>query len=96
MRMPRLTPRGWYWSDGNVSHTDPDCPQLTETDNPVVATLLGPDGQPIRQWRERPAFGFRSPAPRRSTSSPTCHGLSGGGDAVGQAASPEYDPEGEA
>lgn len=32
---------------------------VTVTDNPVVAELLGPDGDVIRQWRERPPFGFR-------------------------------------
>ena len=36
-----------------------------------------------------------SPA-RRSASSPNLPGLSGGGDAVPSAASPVYDPEGEA
>lgn len=42
-------------------HAEPCAPEMTVTDNPVVATLLGPSGQPIRQWRERPAFGFQKP-----------------------------------
>lgn len=33
--------------------------ELTVTDNPIVATLLGPKGEPIRQWRARPPIGFR-------------------------------------
>lgn len=39
-------------------------PELTETENPVVAELLGPHGEAIRQWRERPTvpFGFQRPA----------------------------------
>ena len=39
-------------------------PDLIETENPVVAELLGPDGAPIRQWRERRTipFGFQRPA----------------------------------
>ena len=38
-----------------------DIPEVSfeVTDNPVVAQLLGPDGEPIRQWRERPPFGYR-------------------------------------
>lgn len=31
------------------------------TDNPVVAELLGPDGEVITQWRERPPIGFDYP-----------------------------------
>lgn len=30
------------------------------TENPIVAELLGPDGNVLRQWRERPQFGFHS------------------------------------
>lgn len=33
--------------------------QVTVTENPVVRELLGPDGKTLRQWRERPSFGFR-------------------------------------
>lgn len=38
-----------------------DPPDLTviETDNPVIAELLGPDGQVIRQWLEREPIGYR-------------------------------------
>ena len=44
-------------------HTDPPRPEAIETENPVVAELLGPTGQPLRQWRERRtvAFGFQRP-----------------------------------
>jgi hypothetical protein len=31
--------------------------------NPIVAELLGPDGEVIRRWRERPPIGFQ----RRTT-----------------------------
>lgn len=34
-------------------------PELTVTDNPIVATLLDHKGKPIRQIQERPPFGFR-------------------------------------
>jgi hypothetical protein len=44
-------------------HTDHPQPDLTETENPVVAELLGPRGETIRQWRERRTvpFGFQRP-----------------------------------
>lgn len=29
------------------------------TDNPVKAQLLGPDGEPIRQWLQREPIGYR-------------------------------------
>lgn len=32
--------------------------EVTVTENPVVATLLGPNGETIREWRQRPPFGF--------------------------------------
>lgn len=32
--------------------------QVIVTDNPVVATLLGPDGAVLAQRRARPRFGF--------------------------------------
>lgn len=41
-------------------HAHPTAPDLTVMDNPVTAELLGPKGEPIRQWRERPPFGYRS------------------------------------
>lgn len=31
---------------------------VTVTENPVVVRLLGPSGETIREWRERPTFGF--------------------------------------
>lgn len=33
--------------------------EVTLTDNPVVAVLLGPDGEPILEVRERPPIGYR-------------------------------------
>ena len=49
------------WS---FDHPQPD---LTETDNPVAGRLLGPKGETIRQWRERPIveFGFQRPRKAR-------------------------------
>ena len=32
--------------------------QVTEEDNPVVATLLGPDGEPLLQLHERDTVPF--------------------------------------
>ena len=56
---------GWDRIPGRDSGTwapdNEDAPKLAVTDNPVVATLLGPNGAPIRQWRERPPFGFQKP-----------------------------------
>lgn len=40
------------------SYDTPDM-EFTVSENPVVSELLGPDGEVIRQWRERPPFGFR-------------------------------------
>lgn len=33
--------------------------EVTVTDNPVVATLYGPDGSVLIELRERPPIGFR-------------------------------------
>lgn len=59
-RMPEGTPRGWFWSDARDPRRVPATPQatLTETDNPVTATLLGPDGRPLRQLTQRPRLPF--------------------------------------
>jgi hypothetical protein len=45
----------------NFEWVEPVIPQfeLTVTDNPVVAELLGPDGEPVTIWQEREPFGFR-------------------------------------
>lgn len=59
-RVPSQTPKGWWWRDGQ--DRDPGAapePTLHETENPITKTLLGPDGKPLRQWRERPPFGYR-------------------------------------
>lgn len=49
----------WY-DDGSDDEFVGETPDLTfdVTENPVVAELLGPDGEPLRQWRERPPFGL--------------------------------------
>jgi hypothetical protein len=39
---------------------EPAVPEVDVSDNPVVAELLGPDGQVLRRWCERPPFGFRA------------------------------------
>ena len=40
-------------------------PEATETENPVTHRLLGPNGETIRLWRERPVveFGFQPTRP---------------------------------
>lgn len=53
----------WNERDGVwVTHTvaDRPVPTVFVTDNPIVAQLLGSDGKPISQVRERPPIGFRS------------------------------------
>lgn len=45
------------WPEEHVAK--PAVPHLTVTDNPVKATLLGPNGEPIRQVVEREPFGYR-------------------------------------
>lgn len=52
------------WLDYGTEWDSPDVatPDLEVTDNPVVATLLGPNGATLRQWRERPLFGFQRSA----------------------------------
>ncbi len=50
-----------WWDEQHDAEWEFEAPDLTfeVTDNPVVAELLGPDGQVLRQWTERPPFGFR-------------------------------------
>ena len=58
-------PGDWEWRHSQrPHHASLDDVELTVSDNPVVATLLGPDGKPIRQWRERPPFGYVGSPPR--------------------------------
>ena len=52
---------------GDPALIDPAWPDVTVTENPVVAELLGPDGKPIRQWTERPPFGFQPASTRSAT-----------------------------
>lgn len=46
------------WIDSGVEPMAWTGINVDVTENPVVAELLGPDGDVIRQWRERPPFGF--------------------------------------
>ena len=51
----------WYDARRDEWH-EYEAPDLTlhVSENPVVAELLDADGGVLRQWRERPPFGFRS------------------------------------
>jgi hypothetical protein len=51
----------WYWEEPEpvLAPMDMTQVQVTMTDNPIVAELLGPNGDVLRQWRERPPVGFR-------------------------------------
>lgn len=40
-------------------HAAPHEVTVDHADPHIVATLLGPDGAPIRQWADRPPVGFR-------------------------------------
>lgn len=57
---------GW-WSPDDDNEQPADCPTVEVEDwpNPVVAVLLGPDGDPIVELLERPSLplGFH-PGPR--------------------------------
>lgn len=55
------------WDDEGPIVGPPMPAEVIETENPVVAELLGPDGAPIRQWRERRTVpvGFQRPTRRR-------------------------------
>lgn len=44
--------------DTTVEFDPPDL-IVEMSDNPVVAELLGPDGEVIRQWVEREPIGYR-------------------------------------
>lgn len=51
----------WRYYD-DLEHPGRDVPrqrQVHATDNPVIHTLLGPKGETIRQWTERPPVGYR-------------------------------------
>lgn len=56
---PHDDPWGWIDDPLNDDNGLPDWPEVEVTENPVVHELLGPDGEVIRQWRERPPFGFQ-------------------------------------
>jgi hypothetical protein len=52
----------WHWEDvENGRATPPEQLAVDVTENPVVAVIYGPKGQPIRQMRERAVvpFGFQ-------------------------------------
>lgn len=43
-----------------VHDFDPPCLTFDVSDNPVIAELLGPDGEVLRQWVEREPIGFKA------------------------------------
>lgn len=50
----------WYDERTDTEYVfDTPAIDVTVTDNPVTHELLGPDGEVIRQWTERPPIGFR-------------------------------------
>lgn len=60
MRSPyRHDPSWWPDSDDSPSPAEPAWPEVEVTDNPVTATLLGPDGSILLELREREPIGFR-------------------------------------
>ena len=63
MRAPHRRSPDW-WPDKDDVDDGPqpaDAPELEVevSDNPVVATLLGPDGEVLVEVREREPIGFR-------------------------------------
>lgn len=57
-------PRMLRVGEKGLRHRSPESSTLrtmsaSTSDNPVVATLLGADGKPIRQWLARPLVGYR-------------------------------------
>ena len=51
---------GYYVDRNGEEWTfDPPQPDVTLTDNPVVATLLDHKGNVLAEWTERPVIGFR-------------------------------------
>lgn len=67
-RMPHRDDPRDPWSNDEVSPLyaptidEPHVPEVDVTDNPVVHELLDADGNVIRQWTERPPFGFQVPS----------------------------------
>lgn len=51
----------WDWEEAEplLGPLDFAGVQVVVTDNPIVAVLLGPNGEVLREWRERRPFGFR-------------------------------------
>lgn len=62
MTSPLIDPD--FWPD--ISPWPCSAPDVVEVDNPIVATLLGPDGTPLVQIRQRRTvpFGFAKAATR--------------------------------
>lgn len=54
-----MSPAPWFGD--SCAEQEAPTPTVYETDNPIVHVLYGPDGEPLRLWRERPPFGFRNP-----------------------------------
>lgn len=48
-----------HWLGDDVHEPEPADLTVYESPNPIVAVLYGPDGEPIRLWRERPPFGYQ-------------------------------------
>ncbi len=47
------------WDEEGPRPAELAWPEVYVSDNPVVAVLLGPDGEPIRTFLEREPIGFR-------------------------------------
>lgn len=49
------------WEEADETPPDPPELEVEVSENPVIATLLGPDGQVIRTLLARPPVGFALP-----------------------------------
>lgn len=63
-KCPDRSPGPWRWEQPAAEPVIP-VPTVDVTPNPVVATILGPKGEPISQARARPSirFGYSLPEP---------------------------------
>ena len=50
-----------FYDDEPGTYIDAPHLEVEVTDNPIVAVLLGPDGEVVRAWTERPPVGFAYP-----------------------------------
>lgn len=61
VRVPEYVRPHWMREvDGEYRAGDHPKPDVDVTPNPVVARILGPDGEPLSVFREREPIGFRS------------------------------------